>query len=163
MTSEPSSLPLLRRQMALGDSDWLVDCCFDSQRHLLRFTATHHTEVLHHDIIYTGSCDVRALHQRAEEATKELVVKDGKLGLRSGFDVQYRTGKSIRETFYLISIGFQGDQLVIEAADQKTGQKLISRLEWSGNAKTLKTADADELASKLDVSEIAGTSVLLIK
>ena len=46
-------------------------------------------------------------------------------------DVVYRTGKTMNNMFYLVSVGHDQDQLVIEALDGVWGKRVKLRLEWS--------------------------------
>ena len=59
-------------------------------------------------------------------------------------DVVYRTGKTMNNMFYLVSVGHDQDQLVIEALDGVRGKRVNLRLEWS-SASPISYEDAETL------------------
>ena len=56
----------------------------------------------------------------------------------------YRTGKTMNNMFYLVSVGHDQDQLVIEALDGVRGKRVNLRLEWS-SASPISYEDAETL------------------
>jgi hypothetical protein len=80
---------------------------FDFTKSVFRVSAqAKANQLLITELPYHGSRDPSALHSKAEEIVNDLCVESGKLGVKSLFDVQYRTGKTMQGSFYLISIGF---------------------------------------------------------
>lgn len=46
-------------------------------------------------------------------------------------NVVYRTGKNMKGRFYVISVGFLGGQMLLEAYDKQREQRLVLRLDWN--------------------------------
>lgn len=109
------------------------------------------------------------LHQYAEEITRQLTVTEKGLGLQqtegkpfNEEDVVYRTGKTMNNVFYLVSVGHDADQLLIEAQDGVRGQRVNLRMEWSG-ANTITYEDAQSLVAKLDTMMLGEQLMLVLR
>lgn len=59
-------------------------------------------------------------------------------------DVVYRTGKTMNNMFYLVSVGHDQEQLLVEALDGVRGKRVHLRLEWN-SASPISYEDAETL------------------
>lgn len=114
---------------------------------------------------------MQLLHKKVEEIVNQLTITDNGLEVRRAEkgvikddNVVYRTGKSMKGSFYFVAIGFNHGQLVIEAYDKQKEQRLVLRLDWSNTVEQkLTESESHEIIDKLDVMEIAANLVLVIR
>ena len=74
----------------------------------------------------------------------------------------FRTGKSIQDSFYIVSLGLINSLLIVDAYDKANEKNLVLRLEWNSKTELLQK-DACKLIDKLDVMELAGNLMLVIR
>ena len=74
----------------------------------------------------------------------------------------FRTGKSIQGSFYIVSLGLINSLLIVDAYDKANEKNLLLRLEWNSKTELLQK-DACKLIDKLDVMELAGNLMLVIR
>ena len=78
-------------------------------------------------------------------------------------EVILRTSATIRERFYLVSIGHQGGSLIIEALDKAREIRLQLKIGKYSEETQLSQDEASKLVAKLDTKTISGESVLVLK
>jgi hypothetical protein len=78
-------------------------------------------------------------------------------------EVILRTSTTIRERFYLVSVGQQGGGLVIEALDKAREIRLQLKIGKTSKETQLSQDEASKLVAKLDTKTISGESVLVLK
>lgn len=86
--------------------------------------------------------DPSILYQHAESLMKQLTITDQGLILKKASQVVIkeqnivlRIGRTLQGRFYLISVGCENNQLIIDAYDSRKDQHLVLRSDWGSQTK----------------------------
>ena len=78
-------------------------------------------------------------------------------------EVILRTSATIKDRFYLISIGHQNGNMIIEALDKAREIRLwLKHSKYSADT-NLGQEEANKLVAKLDTKTVAGETILIMK
>ena len=78
----------------------------------------------------------------------------------------FRTGKVIDDSFYIVAIGCQSDQIIIDAYDRDKQKRLVLRLDLDRECRQqvdIKPQEASEIVAKLDTVVISTGLALVIR
>lgn len=78
-------------------------------------------------------------------------------------EVILRTSATIKERFYLISIGHQSGNMIIEALDKAREIRLCLKLAKQLADTHIGQDEANKLVAKLDTKTVAGETILFMK
>ena len=105
----------------------------------------------------------------ASDLTHQLQILNDELQLRKALpclhdeEVIVRTSATIKDRFYLISIGQQNGNMIVEALDKAREIRLWLKLAKYSADTHIGQEEANKLVAKLDTKTVAGETILILK
>lgn len=168
-------MPLVKRTVTFNSKEYIVQAICDFDMQIVKLTAEREDAYLFLNIQMTQHLGPVTYDQLpsvcayATDLTHQLTMVRDELQLRKALpylhddEVILRTSTTIRERFYLVSVGQQGGGLVIEALDKAREIRLQLKIGKTSKETQLSQDEASKLVAKLDTKTISGESVLVLK
>ena len=133
-------MPLVKRNAILDNKEYVVSAICDFDMQVIKLTAEREDAYLFLNVQMTqhlspvSSDQLPSICSYATDLTHQLAISRDELQLRKAIpclhddEVLLRTSANIRERFYLVSIGHQGGNLIIEALDKAREIRLQLKL-----------------------------------